>query len=319
MLAALALLVWLNRREIPAADHALRNARERWLWVGLALLLVWWANWTLLHQASRRVMGVGGGPEFLRLVPVTMSSIALNLGVKSGNVAGLAAFAADGRRRDQQPGRVAGAYLVAAQVAELTFIVTLAAGMAVVWVDGRLTRAEVVATAVFAVGLIVRMGSLVAAVRSREVLRRVWTLPARVLDGVLGRPAREHDTSGADQLYDAVAAIRHRPWAAIPAVLSAIAVDFLGAAILWASLAAVGGGDRPVVALVAYAVSALFGIVGVLPGGVGFVEVGAAAVLTSYGVPVGMAAAAVIVFRIFEFWIPLVVGGAIAWRVQAGD
>ncbi|MFD0489988.1 lysylphosphatidylglycerol synthase domain-containing protein [Saccharopolyspora spinosporotrichia] len=129
-------------------------------------------------------------------------------------------------------------------------------------------------------------------------------------------PAREHDTQGADELYDAVAAMRDSPRATVPALCFAVAVDLLGAALLWASMAAVGAGDRPLVALVAYAVSTLFGIVGVLPGGVGFAEVGAAAVLVSYDTPVGIAAAAVVVFRILVMWIPLVVGGLIGYRVR---
>lgn len=54
-----------------------------------------------------------------------------------------------------------------------------------------------------------------------------------------------------------------------------MAIDLLGAMMLWATLAAVGAGNRPVVVLVAYPISTLFGIVGVSSGGLGFVEVGA--------------------------------------------
>lgn len=101
--------------------------------------------------------------------------------------------------------------------------------------------------------------------------------------------------------------------AVLPAVGLAVAVDLLGVVMLWAALAAVGGGDRPVVALVAYAISTLFGIVGFLPGGLGFVEFGAVAVLVSFGTPVGVAAAAVVVFRVLQFWLPVAVGLAVSW------
>ncbi|PFG98066.1 uncharacterized protein (TIRG00374 family) [Saccharopolyspora erythraea NRRL 2338] len=316
VLAALALLVWANRKDIPEAARALRTADGHRLSLAVLLLLVWWLNWTLLHAAARRVVGVGGYAELGRLVPVTLSSIALNLAVKSGNVAGLASFAYDARQRGLPRGRVTAAYLAAAQLAEVAFVVTLGAGILVVCVDGRLTRAELLALVIFAAGLVVRVAAIVAAVRSRDVVRRLWTLPARLADRVLRRPAREHDTQGADELYDAVAAMRDSPRATVPALCFAVAVDLLGAALLWASMAAVGAGDRPLVALVAYAVSTLFGIVGVLPGGVGFAEVGAAAVLVSYDTPVGIAAAAVVVFRILVMWIPLVVGGLIGYRVR---
>lgn len=326
VVAAVAALVWANRHELPAAGRALRDADPAWLAVGAGVLLVWIADWVLLHLAARRVTGAGGYREFARLLPVTLASMALNLAVKSGNVAGLAAFTLDSRRRGardpagrSERGRVTGAYLAAAQTAEVGFVVTLAAGLAVVSWDGRLERAEIVATVLFSAGLLVRVVALVAAVRSREVLRRVWTLPGRCWDRLLGRPheSRERDTEAADEFYDAVAAIRARPAAAVPAVCFAVAIDLLGAVVLWASMIAVGAGDRPLVALVAYAVSTLFGIVGVLPGGIGFVEVGAAAALASYGVPVGVSAAAVLVFRVFVFWLPLALGGLLAWRLRA--
>ncbi|MCA1193402.1 MULTISPECIES: lysylphosphatidylglycerol synthase transmembrane domain-containing protein [unclassified Saccharopolyspora] len=318
VVAAVAALVWANRHELPAAGRALRDADPRWLAVGAGVLLVWIANWVLLHVAARRVTGAGGYHEFAGLLPVTVASIALNLAVKSGNVAGVAAFSLHARGRGTgDQGRVTGAYLAAAQTAEVGFVVTLAAGLAVVCWDGRLERAEVVATVLFSAGLLARVVALVAAVRSREVLRRVWAWPGRLLDRVLRREPRARDTEAADDFYAAVAAIRARPWTALPAVCFAVLIDVLGAAVLWASMVAVGAGDRPLVALVAYAVSTLFGIVGVLPGGVGFVEVGAAAALASYGIPVGVSAAAVLVFRVFVFWLPLALGGVLAWRLRS--
>lgn len=250
------------------------------------------------------------------LLPVTVAALALNLAVKSGGLAGLAVFVADGRRRGLPTARVSGAYVVAAAMADIAFVVTLAAGIVVVWLDGRITRPEVVAVVVFIILLAVRMAALIAAIRSRELLRRWWTLPARTVDRVLRRPARPHDVTGADELYEVVGVLRRRPVAVLPAMGSAVAIDLLGAVMLWAALAAVGGGNRPVVALVAYAISTLFGIVGLLPGGLGFVEVGAVAVLVSFDTPVGVAAAAVVVFRVLQFWLPLAVGAVVSWWLR---
>lgn len=308
----LALLVWANRSELPAAAHALRTARGGWLCAGFGLLLVWLLNWTMVHLASRRITGAGGYGELIRLFPVSLASIALNLAMKSGNFAGLAAFTAEGRRRGAPTGRVLGAYLAAAQLAEVAFIATLAIGMTVVAAERRLTRPEIIALVIFVIGLVIRVGLLLAAVRSRDTVRAVWTLPARLASKLTGRHFAQSAT-GADQLFDAVMAIRKHPWASVPAVLFAVGIDLLGAAIFWASLAAVGGGNRPVIALVAYAVSTLFGIVGFLPGGVAFVEVSGAAVLVSFGTPLGVAVAAVVVFRVLVFWIPLVAGLLLSW------
>lgn len=316
VIPALAALVWVHRGELPAMGRALRDADRAWLVGGVAALALFWLSWVLMHVVCRRLVGVGGAAEMTALVPVTVAALGLNLAVKSGGLAGLAVFIADGRRRGLPIARVSGAYVVAAAIVEVAFVVTLAAGIAVVWVGGVITRPEVVAVVVFVVILAVHIAALFAAFRSRELLRRWWTLPARAMARVLRRPARQHDTTGADELYDAVGLLRRRPFAVLPAVGCAVVIDLLGAAMLWAALAAVGGGNRPVVALVVYAISTLFGIVGVLPGGLGFVEVGAVAVLVSFGTPVGIAAAAVVVFRVLQFWLPLAVGVLVGWRLR---
>lgn len=106
-----------------------------WLVIGAAVLVLFWLDWTLLHVTCRRVAGIGGYGEVVRLVPVTVAALTLNLAVKSGGLAGLAMFAADGRRRKLSPARVSGAYLVAAVVVfrVLQFWLPLTAGATVGW------------------------------------------------------------------------------------------------------------------------------------------------------------------------------------------
>jgi uncharacterized membrane protein YbhN (UPF0104 family) len=315
-IAALAILIAANRSELPAAGRALRGASVGWLLAGAATLTAWWLAWLLLHLACRSAARVGGYAEAGRLLPVTVGAIALNTILKSGGMAGMALFLADAKRRRLPPGRVGAAYLLAATLAEVAFSVTLLAAVTVVWFDGRLTRVDVLAVCVFLIFLVLRGTALVAALRSREMLRQVLTAPARIWDRLRGRPGRTPDTATADDLYGAIELVRDRPADGLPALGFAIGIDMFGALILWASLAAVGGGNRPIVALVAYAISGLFGIVGFLPGGVGFVEVGAATVLASFGVPVGVATAAVVVFRVWEFWVPVALGSAAAWWLR---
>ena len=312
VLLCVAALLWVNRRELPAVVRVLGGAQRGWLVGGVLLLGCWWVAWVLLHAASRRALGVGGYAETGRLIPVTLAAVALNLAVKSGGLAGLAAFAADARRRRLPRGPVSGAYLLAAAFADVGFIVTLAAAVVLIWIDGQLTRPEVAAVVLFVVLLIMRVAVLVAAVRSQDALRWMWTMPARLWDWLRRGPARQPDTVTADELYEAVTLVRAHPTLAMPALGFAIGVDVVGAAMLWAALAAVGGGNRPAVALVAYAISGLFGVVGVLPGGLGFVELSAAAVLVCFGTPTAVAAATVVLFRVWEFWLPLALGVAVA-------
>jgi uncharacterized protein (TIRG00374 family) len=78
------------------------------------------------------------------------------------------------------------------------------------------------------------------------------------------------------------------------------------------AVAAVGGGTAVGAAVTAYVLSAVFAALGPLPGGLGVVEVGAAAVLVASGLSLATASGAVLLFRLAEYWIPLAVGG-LAW------
>lgn len=315
---AAGVLLWPHRAEIAALGRELRAADPAWLAAAGAFLVVWWVAWAALHAGARGLVGIDGWTATGRLVPVTIGAVAMNLAVKSGGLAGLGMFVSDGRRRGVPPGRVAAAYLVATVASEIGFALTLAGAVAMIAAGGALTRMEAVAVAAFAVVLAVRAAIVVVGLRDERTLRRWWTAPARWWDRIRRRPQRPHSTAAVDDLRAGLAALRRRPLGAVPVVATAFAVDAAGAAMLWASVAAVGGGTRPVPALVAYAMSALLGIVGPLPGGLGFVELGAVAVLVSFGVPIAVAGAAAIVFRAWEFWLPLLVGVVAAGLLRGG-
>jgi hypothetical protein len=61
--------------------------------------------------------------------------------------------------------------------------------------------------------------------------------------------------------------------------------------------------------LLAYVVAALLGMVPVTPGGLGFVEVGLAAMLGLAGVGAAEATLATLAYRLVSFWLPIPIGG----------
>ena len=162
---------------------------------------------------------------------------------------------------------------------------------------------------------------LIAATRDRDRLRRLMRLPARLWAWVRRRSPGdgiERTDKVADELFDSLQLVRGRAWELLPAVGHALATEVIAAGILWASVQAVGASLGPLQALVAYSVSSLFGVVGLLPGGFGFVEVSLSAVLVGFGTAGVTAAAAVVLYRLFEWWLPVAIGGAFAHRLRAG-
>lgn len=92
------------------------------------------------------------------------------------------------------------------------------------------------------------------------------------------------------------------------ALVTAVLNWLLDYAVLVAALFAIGASPRPSLVLVAFAGSAVLGMIPITPGGIGFVEVGLSAMLVAAGVPGPDAALATLVFRLFQFWLPIPAG-----------
>ncbi len=312
VVAGLGFLVASNRSDIGVAGQALRSVDLTWFVGSLALAACWSVNQSALHAAAQRASGAD--VRVRDLLPVSLAGNFLNLVAKSGGMAGLAVFVADGRRRGRARGAIVAAYMLVVVVGELAFAATLAVAIVVVSIDGHLTRGELVASAVFAVYLMARLTLVAAAARSRESVRRIYAIPRRWIAQVRRReaPVDEDQNESADELFEAITMLRTVPRAVGPVFLHALLVEVIGVAMLWTVLHSLGQHLAWSVAFVAYAVSVLFTIVGILPGGVGFVEVSMGALLVSFGMTAGAAAATVVLYRVLELWLPLLVGAASA-------
>jgi uncharacterized membrane protein YbhN (UPF0104 family) len=80
-------------------------------------------------------------------------------------------------------------------------------------------------------------------------------------------------------------------------------------AVLWAAFHAFGYSPPITVVLMAYLIGQLGGLLP-LPGGLGGIDGGLIGTLIVYGVPAAAATAAVLVYRVILFWLPLIVGAA---------
>jgi uncharacterized protein (TIRG00374 family) len=80
-------------------------------------------------------------------------------------------------------------------------------------------------------------------------------------------------------------------------------------AVLWASFHAFGISPPITVILMGYLIGQLGGLLP-LPGGLGGIDGGLIGTLLVYGTPPAATAAAVLVYRVILFWLPLLVGGA---------
>jgi uncharacterized protein (TIRG00374 family) len=114
-----------------------------------------------------------------------------------------------------------------------------------------------------------------------------------------------------DQRNEVVEALGQRWWKALLAAVANWMLDYL---VLVLALVAVGARPRASLVLLAFAGSAVLGMIPITPGGLGFVEVGLVAMLTLAGIPGPDATLATLAYRLFQFWLPIP-AGAIAYVV----
>jgi uncharacterized protein (TIRG00374 family) len=92
---------------------------------------------------------------------------------------------------------------------------------------------------------------------------------------------------------------------AVPAALGNQLFDFLA---LYVSLLAVGSHVDPVLVLLAFVAGSALAMIPITPGGLGFVEAGLTGVLTLAGVKPDHAVLATLLYRLFQYWLPLPAG-----------
>jgi uncharacterized membrane protein YbhN (UPF0104 family) len=104
-------------------------------------------------------------------------------------------------------------------------------------------------------------------------------------------------------IRDAAAHLRSRD----PGLLGAVAFWAFQIAVLWAGFRAFGDSPPLAVLIQAFFVGMLGNLLPI-PGGVGGVEGGMIGAFAAFGVNTGLAVVAVLVFRAFTFWLPLIPG-----------
>ena len=74
-----------------------------------------------------------------------------------------------------------------------------------------------------------------------------------------------------------------------------------------------GAHPRPSLIVVAYVSAVVLALIPITPGGLGFVEAGLTGVLALAGVSPDHAVLAVLLYRLFSYWIPLPAGLVASW------
>jgi len=311
-------IVALSFGELENIVATLEKAHLRWLFVAIALEVLWMVNMGLTYQSIYHLLGIEESRS--RLMLVAAASNFINIVAPTAGVSGIAVFANEARRRGYPSGKatLAGAlYLLVDQGA---FLVVLALGWIVLLRRNDLNAGEVSASLL----LLVLAGALAFFIylgyRSAAALGNVLARMARAINRVI-RIFLHRDYLSEDRAYAFAAEVadglsdlpEHSPLRLARPFLHAL----LGKAVLIGVLVcAFLSFDVPFSAgtiVAGWAIGFLFLIVSPTPNGIGVVEGLLPLTLTTLRVPYEAAVVVTLLYRAVTFWFLLAVG---AWAFR---
>ena len=275
-------------------------------------------NRGLLNRAAHRAVGLDAGVG--AMTHTAAVGFAAQKMIKSAGAVGLAVFVRHGKRRGHAPCAVAAACLLTASASFVAMGVLLAAALLALAVTGQLTGWWLAAGVAFAAYALVLAPLAVLVLRNPRAAHWAWRGGQRIrrrLPWCKNRDAS--DAQFPTALLDAVADARTRPGAMRDVLLHAVVSKVLGALALVAAITAVGLPITAASALVIYATALAASLLTIVPGGIGTVEASTTALLIGAGATAGAAALAVALFRLFDLWLPVLTGAAVARRDARRD
>lgn len=312
LLAATVLAVAMSGSELRQVWRAVRAADRRYLAAAMGIEAAFVVNLALFYTSTFRASRVPAAHG--RFFLLTSAAHFVNIISKSGGLGGIALYLNEGRRFGASSARITAAYLAAYVLGYVAYFTVLIAALILLYLRGSLQSAEVAASIVILVIVVVSAVIIGAGLRSEAALERLYLFAARPLNLVARllrrKPFVERETAieTVRELYDAVTHVKRNPAAYVVPFVHALLVEVIGVATLYVVARSLHAEVRFDSALIGYAVSLLFAMLAVTPGGIGFVEASLGVLLVSFGVDRHTAIAVALMYRLYEFWIPLALG-----------
>jgi len=310
-IAVLVTVIVLERHTLAESLHVL--ARLNWAWFLLALASEA-ISLSSFGLSRKQLMRVSGRPaRFGTVIAVTYAANALSISIPFAGAELALVFSYRQFRRHGVDAATTGWMLAVSAIFSTS-------ALALLLVIGALAGSASLASAAGFLGafvFIVPGAAVLLALRYENVRRLLHQLIAwlvRLSRSVLGVPA--HGTDGLDEFLDRVASLR-LPWPRY--------VEVFGLAVLnWAAdcgalACAIRATGQPIPwhsLLLVYGAGAAVGSTGITPGGFALVELALTAALIAAGLHRSPALAAVLAYRLVNFWL-ILIGGWILMAILA--
>jgi uncharacterized protein (TIRG00374 family) len=307
--------------EIEQLAQTLAHGQWQWVLVAALLQFGYYVAYTVLYQAAFYTVEVGS--RMSDLLPITLSSVFINMVAPSGGASTTALFMDDAARRGESAARTAAGTVLVLVADFCAFTLVLIASLVYLFLQHQLKVYEILGTFALLVIISGLSSLLLLGMWQPNRLRRLLNWLQRTINRLadwLRRPAplvdNWADKSAAEFAEAAIAIIAH-PGRLGRTLVVALAVHLANLGTLYPLFLAF---HQPITLgpLVAgYAMGFLFLVVSPIPMGVGVVEGMMVLTYTSLGVPSSQATVITLAFRGLTCWMPFFVGFLLLRRVKS--
>lgn len=278
-----------ERHELHGIAQVIGDARPAWVVAGLVLTVVY-----VLLQAAMYVYGfraVGGRVGWGEAVNLFLRRNLASVFLPAGGITSLGLFTRGLEERGQRRTVIHFASTIYGIAGLVTVVVVAVPVLVYLFLVHGLSSDVVYAF----IALVLLVAGLLWLVRSLTRQGRAARWAAK-LDPSLGAVLEEMDQGHVDR------------GEVLKALLASLAIELVGMAHLYVAMQALGLGGHWELAAAGYVVAMLLLIVSPFLRGLGAIEVTMTVLLVRYGLHEAQALAAVLLFRLFEFWLPLAAG-----------
>jgi uncharacterized membrane protein YbhN (UPF0104 family) len=308
LVASLAAMYYLLPQLAGLEDtwHRIEDGSPYWMFLALVLTAGMFGGYVMMFRGVFvRTPGGGGRIGWRESYQITLAGLAASRIFAAGGAGGLVLTAWALRRAGMRKRLVADktlSFLILTYFPYVAALIVCGLGLRIGLLPGEAPFGLTVVPASFA-GIALAIGLSIALVPT-DLQRRLGGWAGG--DGRLGRIAQRlaHlPASASAGMRDALEHLRSRD----PALTGAILFWGFQILVLWAAFRAFGNSPPAAVLVQAFFVGMLGNLLP-MPGGVGGVEGGMIASFVAFGVDGGLAVVAVLVYRAFTFWLPLIPG-----------
>ncbi len=250
-----------------------------------------------------------------KLTYLSVASNFLNLAAPSGGLSGMTIFVSEAQRQGMSKTRSIFVNLFAYFLIYLVFILVLLAGLFYLFFNEQLYTYQLVTAGILfgaiIILIVVALVTLKGALRVKKLLTFIagaLNYVARFLQSkkVLISDGQIHLISA--EISECLKTIQARFFQLKMPVLHVLLIETIDILTLFYIFLAFNFSINIGVLISVYAISVLFSLVSITPGGIGVVEATMIVVLTNLQVPVELATISVMAYRFFTFWTPFVLG-----------